>query len=100
MIGTEVLKYFDNTKYLGIIFCETLKDDKDMIGQLGLLYAKSNKVLRILSHCTTDVKLVLFDNYCTSLYCPFIGTDYTKRIFSKLWVAFNNAYRKIFNLPM
>ena len=28
MIGTEVLKYVDNTKYLGITFCETLKDDK------------------------------------------------------------------------
>ena len=31
MIGIEVLKYVDNTKYLGITFCETLKDDKDII---------------------------------------------------------------------
>ena len=33
MIGrpTEVLKYVDNTKYLVITFCETMKDDKDMI---------------------------------------------------------------------
>ena len=58
MIGTEVLKYVDNTKYLGITFCETLTDDKDMIWQMRLLYAKSNKLLRIFSHCTTDVKLV------------------------------------------
>ena len=77
MIGTEVLEYVDNTKYLGIIFCETMKDDKDMIRQIRLLYAKSNKLLRIFSHCTTDVKLVLFDSYCTSLYCPFLWTDYT-----------------------
>ena len=28
MIGTEALKYVDNTKYLGITFCETLKHDK------------------------------------------------------------------------
>ena len=41
MIGTEVLNYVDNTKYLRITFCETLKDDKDMIRQLWLLYAKS-----------------------------------------------------------
>ena len=67
---------------------------------MRLLYAKSNKLLRIFSHCTTDVKLVLFDSYCTSLYCPFIWTDYTKRTISKLKVAFNNAYRKIFNLPL
>ena len=77
MIGTEDLKYVDNTKYLGITFCETMKDDKDMIRQIILLYTKSNKLLRIFSHCTTDVKLVLFDSYFTSLYCPFLWTDYT-----------------------
>ena len=100
MTGTEVLKYVDNTKYLGITFCKTLKDDKDMIRQMRLLYAKSNKLLRIFSNCTTDVKLVLFDSYCTSSYCPFLWTDYTKRIISKLRAAFNNAFRKIFNLPI
>ena len=63
MIGTEVLKYIDNIKYLGITLCETFNDDEDM----RLLYAKSNKLLRIFSHCTTDVKLVLFDSSCTFL---------------------------------
>ena len=48
MIGTEVLKYVDNIKYLGITFYETMKDDKDTIRQMRLLYAKSNKLLRIL----------------------------------------------------
>ena len=71
-----------------------------MIWQIRLLYPKSNKLLRIFSHCKTDVKLVLFDSYCTSLYCPFLWTDYTKRTFIKLRVAFNNAYRKIFNPPL
>ena len=43
MIAIEVLKYVDNTKYLGITFCETL--NKDIIRQMRLLYAKSNKLL-------------------------------------------------------
>ena len=64
------------------------------------LYAQSNKLVSIFNHCTTYVKLVLFDSYCTSLYCPFLWTDYTKRTFSKLRVAFNNPYRKTFNLPI
>ena len=59
-----------------------MKGDKDMIRHMRLLYAKSNNLLRIFSHCTTDVKLILFDSYCTSLYCPFLRTDYTKRTFS------------------
>ena len=42
MIGTEVLKYIDN-KYLGTTFCDTMKDDNDMIRQLKLLHAKSNR---------------------------------------------------------
>ena len=46
------------------------------------------------------MKLVLFDSYCTSIYCLFLWTDYTKRTFSKLRVALNNAYRKIFKLPI
>ena len=46
MIDTEVLKYVNNTKYLGITFCETMKNDKDVIRQI-LLYAKSNKLSRI-----------------------------------------------------
>ena len=83
MLTTPINKY----RYLGITFCETMKDDKDMIRQMRLLYAKSNKLLRIFSHCTTDVKLVLFDSYCRSLYCPFLWTDYTKRTFSKLRVS-------------
>ena len=56
---------------------DTIKYDKDMIRQMRLLYAKNNKSLRIFDHCTIDVKLVLFDSYCTSLYCPYLWTDYT-----------------------
>ena len=72
MIGSEVSKYLDNTTYLGITFCETIRDDYHMIRQMRLLNAKRNKLLRITNFCTTDIKLVLFDSYCTFLYCPFL----------------------------
>ena len=42
MIGTEVSKYVDNTKYLGILFYETVTDDKNIIRQMRLLFLKSN----------------------------------------------------------
>ena len=72
MIGSEVLKYVDNTKYLGITFYETMRDDNHMIRQVIFLYAKSYKLLRITNLGTTDIKLVLFDSYYTSLYCSFL----------------------------
>ena len=48
MIGTEVLKYVDNTKYLRVTFCDAMKDKNDMIWQMRRLYAKINKLLRIV----------------------------------------------------
>ena len=75
MIGTEDLKYVDNTKYLGTrpTFCETMKDDKDMIRQTRLLYTESNKLLRLINHCTTDIKLVLLIALTHSYTVHFYG---------------------------
>ena len=74
-------------------------NDSDMLRQMRLLYAKSKTLLRTFSHCSSDVKVTLFQSYCTALYCPFLWNDYVKSTFSKIRVAFNNAYRKIFGFP-
>ena len=70
-----------------------------MLRQMRLMYAKSNKLLRTFSHCSTDVKINLYQSYCTALCCPYLWNDYKKSTFSKIRVAFNNAYRNIFGLP-
>ena len=54
---------------------------------MRLLYAKSNTLLRTFSHCSSDVKVTLFQSYCTALYCPFLWSDYKKSTFSKIRVA-------------
>ena len=63
------------------------------------VYAKCNILLRTFSHSSTDVKVTLFQSYCTALYWPFLWSDYKKSTFRMILVAFNNAYRKIFGLP-
>ena len=63
------------------------------------LKKKSNRLLRLFYHCSTDVKLSLFCSYCTCFYCPFLWTPYKKSTHSKLRVAFNNVYRRILKLP-
>ena len=65
---------------------------------MRLLYAKSSKLLRTFSHCSSEVKVTLFQSYCTALYCLNLWNDYKKSTFNKVRVAFNNAYRKIFGL--
>ena len=95
-IGPQALKYISKSKYLGFSFTDSKYDNCDMLRQMRPLYAKSNKLIRTFSDFSTDVKITLFQSYCTALYCPFLWTNYNKSTFTKIRVAFNNAYRKIF----
>ena len=98
-IGSDALKYVAESKYLGFSFCDSKQDDNDILRQMRTVYTKFNTLLRTFSHCSIDVKVTLFQSYCTALYCPFLGSDYKKSTFRKIRVAFNNAYRKILGLP-
>ena len=52
-MDNQLLKYTDDIKYLGFIFSSDQNDDKDLLLQLRLLYTKSNRLLRLLYHCST-----------------------------------------------
>ena len=95
-IGSDALKFTKEAKYLNFTSNDLKCDDSDTLGQIRLFYAKSNKLLRTFSHCFSDVKVTLFQSYCTTLYCPSLWNDYTKCTFNKISITFNNAYRKIF----
>ena len=99
IMDNQLLKYTDDIKYLGFTFSSDQKDDKNLFRQLRLLYTKSNRLLRLFYHCSTDVKIAFFRKYCTCFYCPFLWTHYKKSTHSKLMVAFNNVYRRILKLP-
>ena len=86
----QLLKYTD-IKYLGFMFSSDQKDEKDLLRQLRMLYTKSNRLLRLFYHCSTDVKIALFCSHCTCFYYPFLRTHYKKSTHSKLRVAFNNV---------
>ena len=55
-IGSEPLRFVTETKYLGFTFCSLNKDDKDILRQMRSVYARSNRILRMFSHCSIDVK--------------------------------------------
>ena len=64
-IGQEALKYVSESKYLGFTFIDSKCDDCDMLRPMRSLYTKSNRLLRIFSNCSIDVKVTLFQSYCT-----------------------------------
>ena len=90
-IGQKALKYISESKYLGFSFSDLKCDDCDMLRQLRSLYAEPNKLIRTFSHCSIDVKITLFQRYCTAMYCPFLRTNYKKSTFTKIRVTFNSA---------
>ena len=65
----ENLSRIYETKYLGCFLSDDQSDDVEISKQISTLYARSNKLLRMFSNCTIDVKKELFRSYCSSLYC-------------------------------
>ena len=71
-LDSNILEYISQTKYLGFMLNTNAQDDEGMLRQMRTLYIRSNKLLRTFHYCSTDVKLELFKNYCTSFYCCYL----------------------------
>ena len=55
-------------------------------------------LIRMFNKCSQNVLIELCRSFCTTFYCPYFWTQHKKATFSKLRVAYNNVYRKVFGL--
>ena len=60
------------------------------------LYARTNSVLIKFAACSFEVKLRLFQAFCTSFYCAHLWYKFTKQLMSKVRVSYNNVFRLLF----
>ena len=60
MSNGVALNIADRCKYLGHIISSTDDDNPDIIRQMGLLYARTNMLIRKFGKCDINVKLCLF----------------------------------------
>ena len=65
-------------------------------GQRRGLYARSYTLLRKFTLCSNDVKLQLFQTFCTNIYAAHLWSSYTVYSYNQVKVAYNNAYRALF----
>ena len=68
------LAYVKEAKYLGVIICNDLKDDGDILRHLRNCYARSNSIIRTFNHCSVGVKTTSVS--CVLLYnllLPIMG---------------------------
>ena len=63
-------------------------------------YGIDNDILFTSIKSCSVFKPKAYKLYIPALCCPYLWNDYEKSTFSKIRVAFNNAYRKIFGLHM
>ena len=94
--GTK-LQYVDSYKYLGM-FIHVRNDDLDIVRQLKCVILRTNILMRTFSSCSVEVKLFLFQSYCSNFYCSHLWYNFTKVQMNKLRITYNNAMRRLFNL--
>ena len=87
------LQYVTSYKYLGCLLTETLCDNDDVSKTLRGIYARANMLIRRFSYCSTAVKRVLFQTFCTNFNCTQLWWSYTKSTLRKTKIAFNNSFR-------
>ena len=95
-LNDKVLNYVNVHKYLGVFLCTSCKDDEDIQRQTRMFYMQANILLRKFNYCSHDVKIMLFNSYCTSMYCASLWTLFCKSSICKLRVSYNNAFRRLF----
>ena len=81
------------------MFDDNLYDNNDILKEMRKLYIRSNSLLRTFGNCSVQIKKELFRSFCTAFYCSHLWTHHSKAVHSKIRVAYNNIYRKLFRIP-
>lgn len=97
-LGQTKIKCVSKEKYLGHIINEEQRDDSDIERQVASIYARGNLLIRKFKYCTSNVKSQLFKTFCSSFYCSSVWSVFNKSTFYKLKMAYNNVFRKFFNV--
>ena len=92
-MNNEVISVTSTYTYLGHIICNTLSDDLDILKQRRKLFAQGNSIMRKFFMCTVEVKLTLFQSYCSSMYLAQLWTKYNQSSINKLYTAYHNILK-------
>ena len=98
-LNNEQIPVVSSFKYLGHILTNNGSDDLDIGRQRKKIYAQGNSILRKFYMCTTEVKVMLFKSYCTSLYTAHLWTNYSNKALNDFYIAYHNVMKLFLCLP-
>ena len=93
-LNSNFIENVNDFKYLGHFITDNLSDKLDIERQRRKLYAQGNSLIRKFYMCTLETKLMLFNTYCSSMYCVQLWTDYTATSIKKLHTAYHNVLKQ------
>ena len=94
-LNGKVMKELESVRYLGHVISSNDKYDKDIMRQCQQLYACGNVLLRKFHMCSMDVKVKLFNTYCSPMYTAQLWWNHTVYSFHRLNVCYNNILRRL-----
>ena len=72
--------------------------DVHVARQTRNFYLQANLLLRNFRHCSDQVKFVLFQTYCTNLYCCQLWFNSTKSSLKNLPTSYNSVLRRLLGI--
>ena len=96
-LGISICEFAKEVKYLGVMMHSSMKTTIDVAGQTRKFYLQANLLLRNFRHRSDQVKCVLFQTYCTNLYCCQMLFDSTKSGLKKLF-SYNSVLRRLLGI--
>jgi hypothetical protein len=98
-LNDSVIRKVHIEKYLGFIVNDDCYDNHHIIHEMRSTYARGGMLLRNFKHCSVDVKIKLYQAYCSNVYCCGLISAYHKTVFNKLRVAFNKIFKSLLCKP-
>ena len=98
LLNGKPLKFCKSIKYLGHVITDTLEDNDDVMRQTASIYARGNMIINTFKFCTDEVKCNLYKTYISNFYTTQLWCNYTKAVYHKFKMAYNNTFRMFFNL--
>jgi hypothetical protein len=96
VLCNDKLKFVTSFTYLGHLITDDLSDDDDMMKQLGLLYGRTNMLIRKFTKCSVPVKKRLFKTYCISFFGMALWKNYRKVTGLKIEAAYVKCIKMFF----
>lgn len=92
-LSNRLLEYRTSLTYLGVLLCDNFTDNNDVNRQIKSMYCRSNMLIRKFFKCNCEVKVKLFQSFCTNMYCCQLWTNVTQGAIRKLEVCYNNCFK-------